>query len=130
MTIPTSGEAAGRRGQPPRWAPIGRLPHTGGVMTLLHHWAVLAVLASASASLTNYVTKRYVEHLDEYMLAWAKYLFSLPALWVAVIAAGLPVADSRFWGLTLAIVPVEIAIGVLLAKAIKLTPISVLTPLG
>ncbi len=93
-------------------------------------WFFLSLLAAVFVTIANLATKQVSNNakLNEYSVAWLRSIFALPVLWIALLENGLPVIDSRFWLLLFIMVPLEIACTVCYFKAVKISPLSLITP--
>jgi drug/metabolite transporter (DMT)-like permease len=94
------------------------------------NWIFLAFFSAIVSSVTNILIKKASKNLDEYIIAWSIYFFALPILWGAVFLTGLPKLDTTFWWTILFLIPFEIAIAIVLTRAAKISPISLIAPLG
>jgi drug/metabolite transporter (DMT)-like permease len=83
-----------------------------------------AVLLATSDALT----KRALSSRDEYFVAWARLLFSLPVLLSSLMFVEIPPLDNTFWLATLCALPLEITAIILYTKALKVSPLSVSMP--
>lgn len=87
-------------------------------------WFVIALLAAILNALKNIATKKVSFNSDQYTVAWASNLLSLPFLFAALFISGIPQVDNRFWILIAAMMPLEIAVNLLFFKAIKSSTLS------
>ncbi len=95
-------------------------------------WIVLSLLSAAFMVIVNLATKQVSNNakLNEYSVAWLRTVITLPVLWIALFAKGVPVIDSRFWLLLFIMVPLEIAGTLCYFKAVKISPLSLITPVS
>ena len=95
-------------------------------------WIFLSLLAAVFATIFSLATKQVSNNakLNEYTVAWLRTVAALPVLWIALFQNGLPVIDSRFWLLLFIMVPLEIACTVCYFKAVKISPLSLITPVS
>lgn len=95
-------------------------------------WIFLSLLAAVIATIVNLATKQVSNNtkLNEYSVAWLRSVAALPVLWIALFQNGLPVVDSKFWLLLFIMVPLEIACTVCYFKAVKISPLSLITPVS
>lgn len=95
-------------------------------------WVILSLLAAISFTIVNLSTKQVANNpkLNEYSIAWLRTIAALPVLWIILFVQGFPVVDSRFWLLLLIMVPLEIAAAVCYFKAVKISPLSLITPVS
>ncbi len=95
-------------------------------------WIFLSLLSAVLVAIGNLATKQVSNNskLNEYSVAWLRSIAALPVLWIVLFAKGIPVVDSRFWLLFLIMIPLEIATTVCYFKAIKISPLSLITPVS
>jgi len=91
-------------------------------------WFIIALLAAVLNALKNIATKKVSFNSDQYTVAWASNLLSLPFLFGALFLSGIPQVDNRFWILVLAMMPFEIVVNLLFFKAIKDSALSEAIP--
>lgn len=95
-------------------------------------WIVLSLLSAVFGAIVNLATKQVSNNakLNEYSVAWLRAVTTLPVLWIVLFAKGMPVIDSRFWLLLFIMIPLEIAGTLFYFKAIKISPLSLITPVS
>ncbi len=95
-------------------------------------WIILSLVATVFFTIVNLATKQVSNNLklNEYSVAWLRTITALPVLWIALFQNGLPVVDSRFWLLLFIMVPLEIAGTICFFKAVKISPLSLITPVS
>ncbi len=95
-------------------------------------WIVLSLLSAVFGAIVNLATKQVSNNakLNEYSVAWLRAVTTLPVLWIVLFAKGMPVIDSRFWLLLFIMMPLEIAGTLFYFKAIKISPLSLITPVS
>jgi drug/metabolite transporter (DMT)-like permease len=96
----------------------------------MNSWIFLSLLAAVFVTIVNMATKQVSNNtkLNEYSVAWLRSVAALPVLWIALFQDGLPVVENRFWLLLFIMVPLEIACTVCYFKAVKTSPLSLITP--
>jgi drug/metabolite transporter (DMT)-like permease len=92
-------------------------------------WVALAVSAALCQVIRNTVMKRLGHELDEYMAVWGRFTFLLPFAGLAVAWHGVPVIKPGFVWVCLLFAVTQIISVMALSKALKLSPISVVTAL-
>ncbi|MCR4329928.1 MAG: DMT family transporter [Candidatus Roizmanbacteria bacterium] len=94
-------------------------------------WIVLSLFSAIFGAIVNLATKQVSNNakLNEYSVAWLRTVATLPVLWIVLFAKGMPVVDSRFWLLLFIMIPLEIATALCYFKAIKISPLSLITPI-
>ncbi len=95
-------------------------------------WIVLSLLSAVLVAIGNLATKQVSNNakINEYSVAWLRSVTALPVLWIVLFAKGMPVVDSRFWLLLFIMIPLEIATTVCYFKAVKISPLSLITPVS
>ncbi len=91
-------------------------------------WILYALLTAVLLATSDALTKRALSSRDEYFVAWARLLFSLPVLVVSLMFVEIPHLDRTFWLATLCALPLEITAIILYTKALKVSPLSVSMP--
>ena len=92
-------------------------------------WILLAVAAALFQVLRNSVMKRLGHSLDEYINVWGRFTFLLPFALVGVFLGGMPAIRPAFYGWCLAFGVTQTLSTLALSKALKLSPISLVTAL-
>ncbi|MBI2547393.1 MAG: EamA family transporter [Candidatus Aenigmarchaeota archaeon] len=92
-------------------------------------WFVLSLLASLSKATEGFFSKRGLQKINEYAMAFGLSFFSAIFLSIPLIYYGIPAIDSTFW-IAVSITSVLNAIAsVLVMKAIKMAPLSLVLPM-
>ena len=91
-------------------------------------WIIYALLTAVLLATSDALTKRALASRDEYFVAWARLLFSLPVLAASLMFVEIPPLDKTFWQATLCALPLEITAIILYTKALKVSPLSVSMP--
>jgi len=92
-------------------------------------WEVLALTAALCQVIRNTVMKRLGHELDEYMAVWGRFTFLLPFAGFFVLWHGVPVIQPGFVWVCLLFAVSQIISVMALSKALKLSPISLVTAL-
>ena len=92
-------------------------------------WFALAVAAALCQVLRNTVMKRLGHSLDEYINVWGRFTFLLPFALLFVLWRGVPALKPGFAGACVSFAVCQIISTLALSKALKLAPISLVTPL-
>jgi drug/metabolite transporter (DMT)-like permease len=92
-------------------------------------WEALALTAALCQVLRNTVMKRLGHELDEYMAVWGHFTFLLPFAALFVLWHGAPVIKPGFVWACLLFAVCQIISTMALSKALKLSPISMVTAL-
>jgi drug/metabolite transporter (DMT)-like permease len=92
-------------------------------------WQVLALTAALCQVLRNTVMKRLGHELDEYMAVWGRFTFLLPFAALFVLWHGVPVVKPGFVWVCFLFAVCQIISVMALSKALKLSPISMVTAL-
>lgn len=95
-------------------------------------WILISLLSAVFLAIVNLATKQVSnnEKLNEYSVGWLRTITALPILWIILFAKGFPVVDHRFWLLLIIMVPLEIAGALCYFKAVKISPLSLITPIS
>ena len=91
-------------------------------------WILYALLTAVLLATSDALTKRALASRNEYFVAWARLLFSLPVLAVSLMCIEIPHLNTTFWTATLIALPFEIVAIILYTKALKVSPISLTMP--
>lgn len=91
-------------------------------------WTIYALLTAVLLATSDALTKRALSSRDEYFVAWARLLFSLPVLVASLIFIEIPPLNKAFWTATLIALPFETVAIILYTKALKVSPISLTMP--
>jgi uncharacterized membrane protein len=92
-------------------------------------WFALAVAAALCQVLRNTVMKRLGHSLDEYINVWGRFTFLLPFAALFVLWRGVPALKPGFGWACVSFAVCQIISTLALSKALKLAPISLVTPL-
>jgi len=92
-------------------------------------WEALALTAALCQVLRNTVMKRLGHELDEYMAVWGRFTFLLPFAALFVLWHGAPTIKPGFVWACLLFAVCQIISTMALSKALKLSPISMVTAL-
>ena len=92
-------------------------------------WEALALTAALCQVLRNTVMKRLGHELDEYMAVWGRFTFLLPFAALFVLWHGPPRIKPGFVWACLLFAVCQIISTMALSKALKLSPISMVTAL-
>jgi len=92
-------------------------------------WEALALTAALCQVLRNTVMKRLGHELDEYMAVWGRFTFLLPFAALFVLWHGAPVIKPGFVWACLLFAVCQVISTMALSKALKLSPISMVTAL-
>ena len=92
-------------------------------------WVALALTAALCQVLRNTVMKRLGHELDEYIAVWGRFTFLLPFAALFVLWHGAPVIKPGFVWACLLFAVCQIISTMALSKALKLSPIPMVTAL-
>lgn len=91
-------------------------------------WIFFALLTAVLLATSDALTKRALSSRNEYFVAWARLLFSLPVLAASLLFIEIPPLNKAFWTATLIALPFETVAIILYTKALKASPISLTMP--
>ncbi len=92
-------------------------------------WIIYALLTAFLLATSDALTKSALVSRNEYFVAWARLVFSLPILLLVLLFIDIPVLDRTFWYAVMCGIPLELAAIILYTKALKVSPISMTMPL-
>jgi drug/metabolite transporter (DMT)-like permease len=91
-------------------------------------WILYSLLCAFFLSLSDLLTKKYVDTAGSIELAFSRIAFAIPLLWLLVYIDGIPpVQDTIYWVYIVAL-PLELLALLLYIKALKSSPLSVTVP--
>lgn len=93
-----------------------------------HLWIVLSLTAAFSLATSDALTKKIITHDNEYIIAWLRIVYALPALFAAAALSPLPSLDDTFVFAFCAALPLEIIAVLLYYKALRVSPLSLSLP--
>src|SRR5512137_997938 len=93
-----------------------------------HLWIVLSLLSAFSLATSDALTKKIITPSNEYVIAWLRIVYSLPALALAAALAPVPALDGTFALAFCAALPLEIGAILLYYKALRISPLSLSLP--
>jgi uncharacterized membrane protein len=92
-------------------------------------WIILSLISAFSLATSDALTKRVITHENEYVIAWFRVVFALPALFAASAFSGpLPKPDGAFFAAFFAALPLELGAILLYYKALRISPLSLTLP--
>lgn len=92
-------------------------------------WWLLALIAAFAEASKDLLTKRWIDKIDETVVAFGLALFSLPIIVLALLFKGLPAVGANYWYYQSAGTVLDV-VGILLyLKAVKSSDLSVILPL-
>ena len=93
-----------------------------------HLWIVLSLAAAFSLATSDALTKKIITPSNEYLIAWFRILYALPALSLAAALTPVPALDRTFFLAFCAALPLDILATLLYYKALGLSPLSLSLP--
>jgi len=93
-----------------------------------HLWIALSFLSAFSLATSDALTKRIITPGNEYVIAWLRVVYSLPALIAAMVLTPVPSLDSTFFMAFCAALPLEVLAILLYYKALRVSPLSLSLP--
>lgn len=91
-------------------------------------WVLYALIAAFTLATSDALTKKALSLHNEYLIAWLRLLFSLPALFVSLLFIPIPPIDKDFYIAFFTALPLEIIAIIFYIKALKLSPLSLTLP--
>jgi uncharacterized membrane protein len=92
-------------------------------------WFLLALLAAVMQVFRNMAMKQLGHALDETINVWGRFVFLLPFAAMGVAIRGVPPLGQGFWGVAVLFGITQVLATLCLAKALKSSQISLVTPL-
>ena len=89
---------------------------------------VLSILCAFFLALTDLFTKKYSHKISTIEIAFGKFLFAGPILWVFVYIDGIPLLDTNLIWVYIIGLPLEFAATLLYIRAIIISPLSLTVP--
>jgi drug/metabolite transporter (DMT)-like permease len=93
-----------------------------------HLWIVLSLTSAFSLATSDALTKRIITPGNEYVIAWLRIVYSLPALIAAMALTPVPSVDTTFFLAFCAALPLEVIAVLLYYKALRVSPLSLSLP--
>jgi drug/metabolite transporter (DMT)-like permease len=91
-------------------------------------WISLSLISAFSLATSDALTKRIITPANEYVIAWLRVVYALPALTLAAFLTAVPSLDRTFFAAFLAALPLEILAILLYYKALRVSPLSLSLP--
>lgn len=92
-------------------------------------WLILSLFSALSQSSRDFFSKKCLQDLNEYVLAFSRSFFALPFLLPFLFFTGMPNLDTAFWILVLFNSALISVAAVLYMRAIKISPLSLTVPM-
>ena len=93
-----------------------------------HLWIVLSLISAFSLATSDALTKKIITPSNEYVIAWLRIVYSLPALIAAMVLTPVPSLDGTFFLTFCAALPLEVLAILLYYKALRISPLSLSLP--
>jgi drug/metabolite transporter (DMT)-like permease len=93
-----------------------------------HLWILLSLLSAFSLATSDALTKKIITPSNEYVIAWFRIVYSLPALALAALLSPMPALDGTFVLAFCTALPLEVLAILLYYKALRLSPLSLSLP--
>lgn len=95
----------------------------------MESWMYIALIAAVNSAILNISIKDLSNKIDEYAAGFIRHLVIIPALWILLIAFGIPKVEPIFWVYIAIMLPIEIVMVNLYQKAFRISPVSLLIPI-
>jgi drug/metabolite transporter (DMT)-like permease len=92
-------------------------------------WLIFALIAAFCMASADSVCKRILKGTDEYIVAWARWVFALPPVLLILLFIKIPSLDAVFWTVMIIAGVLEVFGIILYTHAIKISPLSHTIPL-
>jgi drug/metabolite transporter (DMT)-like permease len=93
-----------------------------------HLWIGLSLLSAFSLATSDALTKKIITPSNEYLIAWLRIVYALPALALAAVLTPVPQLDGTFMLAFSAALQLDILAILLYYKALRLSPLSLSLP--
>jgi drug/metabolite transporter (DMT)-like permease len=93
-----------------------------------HLWIVLSLISAFSLATSDALTKKVITPSNEYIIAWFRIVYALPALAFAALLTPAPPIDGTFYLSFCAALPLEVMAILLYYKALRISPLSLSLP--
>ncbi len=92
-------------------------------------WLLFSLLNAFFESLKDVFGKKALQNINEYVVAWSRWIFAFPFVLIALYFSGIPEIGDEFWKALLIGSTLNIATAILYMKAIKHSDLSVTIPI-
>lgn len=92
-------------------------------------WFILSLFSAIFASTKDLFSKKGLQRVDEYIVAWSLRIFALPFLLPLIFFIQTPNLDSIFWYAVFIGGSLNVITSILYMKAIKISPLSLTIPM-
>jgi len=92
-------------------------------------WILLVLLTAFFTSLQNVFSKKIIDRVDPYVVAWAWFFFSLPLLAIGLLVTGIPPLGPLFWKTLVVASVLLIFASIFYFRAIKYSDLSIAVPM-
>lgn len=90
-------------------------------------WVLYSLLSAFSWATADVFTKK-ISKVDDYILMLARFLFATPFVLLLLFFIEIPKLDNIFWFVLSLAIPIEVLAWILYIKAIRISPLSLVTP--
>ncbi len=91
-------------------------------------WSLVALSSALTVSIADSLTKKYLSGFSVWVVFWVRIAYTLPVLLACGLGRPIPVLPSEFWLPMVPLVICEILAGVLYARALQVSPLSLTIP--
>ena len=91
-------------------------------------WIALSLVSAFSLATSDALTKRIITPANEYVIAWLRIVYALPALIAAALLTAVPSLDRTFFAAFFTALPLEVLAILLYYKALRVSPLSLSLP--
>jgi drug/metabolite transporter (DMT)-like permease len=91
-------------------------------------WFFYSLGSAFSLATADALSKKALENESLYVIAWVRFAYCTPFLFILLYMDGIPEIDITFWYTILALLPFEIIATILYIQAIKISPLSLTIP--
>ena len=92
-------------------------------------WFVFSLLTAISEATKDAISKKGLERMDEYMVAWLVRFMPLPFFLILLLFVDIPPIDTTFWIALVGGGTINVIATIMFVKAIKISPLSLTLPM-
>ncbi len=91
-------------------------------------WTFIALISAFSVSIADFLTKKYLSTTSVWVVYWVRIGYAVPFLLITGKLFPFPNLPAEFWMIMIPLVILETCAGILYARAIQISPLSLTIP--
>ena len=91
-------------------------------------WSLVALSSALTVSIADSLTKKYLSGFSVWVVFWVRIAYTLPVLLACGIGVSIPHLPVEFWIPMVPLIICEVLAGVLYARALQVSPLSLTIP--